>query len=818
MKKIKSIYILGIVWAMVILLCHGVSAYEAPLLEFQPDRNGKYIYCNNPEWIGREHLADNSNRYARFVMNNENLSPDKYAMFISLVNRTERKKADGSFLEQGFDIEVDVLFRAKENTILSFTAMGFEVPEQNKYYLNGNTYSDEEDLGCFTAWASYIGMPIAQLDSGKKYTPIPFEDQIVEIKAGEEFWLSQLVPNYRAVPFCRVVHLMSDFEILSGNVDVNIAALRSNGNLCDRSHFVKDAAFGTYIRENQHKGIADSVNSTDAHLTFEIDDSFVDGTKLPVTVVNQYAYTGNTVTNWFTNLNPRADIWNKYSAVESSLLKFTYKDPSKLHYYGNKVAEKEDVWYFDTEHADTAKYPGKICGNQSTYVPNFPLQGNVDESLCPNLGNYGVFQNYHVTVKNSAREDKYLLYRLNTVSNNLIILRDESGKVLSPYPITRGATPTKETDSLACVKLPAGKNTTFTLTVVLTTNHFGGMENMFVVSDTPQPVRTYPSSCNYNVKDKNFTEKECAVWSNGKLRLTEDGKEYTEVSLTGEIAKKVHGQQSNLRFYYTPKGYMVRTALYDGTPYYHVRDFYREVYLLDDTFTQKASYIFPTYPSDMSYVDGTFYVKAGTVYESEDFKTWKPSDLVEIPVGNQSTIGTFMQNGKLFISVGGREYTEMKSASPLPYVDSVGDLFYYIVGSKVYLSKNLIDWYEKETDGVITSFALCDAMMKTSEKDNWTSIEKPEGALLFVDGNFLGVRKNIICDGEKFLVPLRALGEAINAEVTWSSESGAAITYCGKTHYIKDNNISGTVYITEQELEEILGRYAEIYPDAIIVE
>ena len=815
-KKIVSVFLIPVAFLLACSPC--VFAQDAPIMDFQPDKGGKFIYCNNPEWIRRENLADNSNQFAKFIMNNEGLTAEKYAMFISLVNRTDLTKPEGGFLEAGFDIEVDVLFRAKEDTEVKFTSVGFEVPEQTKYYLDGNAYTGEEDLGCFTAWASYMKMPISQLDSGKKYTPVPFEEQIVTVKAGEDFWMSEIIPNYREVPFCRVIHMMSDFEVLSGVVDVNVAALRSTGTLRDRSDLAKNVRFGSYIRENQHKGIADSLNKTDVNLSFTIDDSYVSGTKLPVTIVNQYAYLGNTVTNWFTNLNPRADIWNKYSAVESSLLKFTYKDPSKLKYYGSNVAEKDDIWHFDAEHSDTSTYPGIISGVQKrNYAPNFFLQGLVDESLCPSLGNYGVFQNYHVTINSNAKEDKYLLYKLYTVSNNLIILRDENGEILSPYPITKGATPTKESDCLACVKLPAGKETAFTLTVVLTTNHFGGMENAFVVSDMPMPVRSYPSSCYYNVKDKDFTGKEMLKWQNGDLWKSESGEVYEPVGISAELEKKFHGRTGELQFLHTPKGYMVRSCLYDGTPYYNVRKFYRDVYLLDENFALKDSYSFEMYPTDMSYANGMFYMKAGTVYESSDFKSWVPSALAELPVGNNGNISAFMRNGSLYIRAGETDYTRLTQTMIPPYIDSVGNVFYYVDESGVHVSKNLMNWKTYETMEPVTSVAIGNNILKINNKDGWIPFELPEGTLIRKDNQILGMEKNIYAVDNTLFVPLRAFGETIGAEVTWQAETGAAFTFNGKTHYFKEHNMNGTICITEEQMETILDQEVSLYPDAIVI-
>ena len=220
----------------------AVYAVESSDLKFSPDTNGKYIYCNNHEFIRRSDLADNSNESARFIMNNEGLTPDNYALFASHVNHTELRNVDGTqIIEPGFDIELDVLFRAKEDTVINLTALGFEVPAHKQYWYQGTSYTYEEAWGCFNAWASYMKLPIHQIDSGTLYTPQSIEPTEIVIKAGEKVWLSEYIPNYREVPFYRPVNLLADFTIVSGVCDVNIAALKSTGRAGDRSNFYENA-------------------------------------------------------------------------------------------------------------------------------------------------------------------------------------------------------------------------------------------------------------------------------------------------------------------------------------------------------------------------------------------------------------------------------------------------------------------------------------------------------------------------------------------------------------------------------------------------
>ncbi|MCC8169199.1 MAG: hypothetical protein LIO59_02290, partial [Oscillospiraceae bacterium] len=596
-----------------ICLLFPITAYavDSAELVFPPDTSGKYIYCNNHEFIRRSDLADFSNENAKFIMNNENLTADKYALFISHVNHTEKRNDSNTIVEPGFDIEVDALFKASEDTKIRITALGFEVPENKQYWYRGKSYTYEDAWGCFNAWASYLQLPIRQIDSGQLYEPIAFTPIEFEIKAGEVRWLSEFIENYSVDPWFRPVHIMADFEIISGKCDVNVAALKSTGTVGSRSNFYENAAFGSYDRDRQYKGVADSLNRVSAELSYTIDDDLWSGTALPVTVYNQSVPEGNETTKWYTHLNPRADQWSKTLCTESDMLEFKYYDPLKKSYYGSGIEEKDDFWYFDTLHNDTSVYSSDY-GSRTEYEPNRALTDADDETYACNLGNYGVILNYDISITNDGDLIRYANYHLSTGSNNVVILRDENGELADPYALCKGTRDARVMDNMACVELPAHKTTRFTVQVILTTNYSGGMENSIYITDTPDIVEVYESEKQEISKVYKNTGKEFYKWENGDLYISSDLTDWQKIQLGSRIKSAVSGNWEEFELLFTGDGYMMKPCLYDGIPYYTVQDFFKTVYFLDENFNYVSEHKFNYYPSDFAAAKGIYYVKAAT--------------------------------------------------------------------------------------------------------------------------------------------------------------------------------------------------------------
>ena len=742
-------------------------------LVFHKDAGGKFIYCNNPEFITRDTLADFSAQSPAFLMNNENLTPDNYTLFAAHVNHTD-KRIGKEILEPGFDIELDVLFLAKEDTVLRISGIGFEVPENVKYYQNGEVYTKEEEWGCFRAWASYLGMTVSQIDSGQKYYPTPFEPTTVSLAKGETLWLSEYIPDYGVVPYYRPVNLLADFEIVSGMADANVCALRATGTLRDRSELSHRVGYGPYVYEHQHKGVADSKPSVTAELSFTIDDYVWGDTVLPVTVHNQYAPEGKTVTTWYTNLNPRADIWNYDNVAEDCMLAFTYKDDRKLSYYGGGVPQdrRDNVWYFDTLHTDRYIYE-KGTGSRKFYIPNAPMPLSPPSENAAALGNYGVLQNYHISVTNNGNQDRYLEYVLKTTADNLIILRDENGDLVTPYPITKGYSKEKEKDALASVKLPAQKTTRFTLTVLLAANYVGGMENSLVVRDTPTPVSVYSSATEPVVRDPLYTGREYIKWENHGLYRSEDKKTWTEIPLSLDVQHLFEGRYNSVSIVATDNGYMMKSNLYDGIPYYTVQDFFRDVYFFDRDFHLLDQKDFGAYPTELSAGAGHRYVRAGSLWHSNGGKEWSRVDsTLSTPVANGSAHLAAYKNGKIHLSDDGEAFYPVRNTTVSPtYIDSLGDLYYFIKNETLYLSKDGVYFQAVPVDVPISKLGRVGNLLLINDRYTYPIPEFSSMPMLFSGDEYVEYIGEVLREDNRLFVPVRSYAAFLGQSVDWDAES-----------------------------------------------
>lgn len=759
--------------------CAITSWAYAAEINFVPRSGGKYIYCNNREFIYRQDVADVSNENPKFIMSNEGMGPDKYTLFASHVNHTEVKDSYGVISGKGFDVELDVMFRALEDTTVKITAIGFEVPENIKYYINGEEFTTEKDWGCFTAWASYLGCEISELDSGKKYKPVKFDGAEFTVKAGEVVYLSEYIPGYRAVPVWRPVHLMADFEIVEGLCDVNVFASKTLGNTPgNRKNLSRNILFGSFVPQYEMKGIANSQNHVDANVELTIPSNAYAGMKLPVTVYNRYAKEGNTVTTWYTNLNPTSDIWNKNNVAEDCMLSFEYKDPSKKNYYGKAVkeSEKDDVWVFDTNHALIWEHKPDLKVKKSNFIPNFELVDYIPEEYCNSLGNYGVFQNYNLTITNEGYSDKWVNYTLNTGASNLIILKDESGRIVSGYPLTKGTVGRKESDILASIKVPARETVKYTLSVILTTNYPGGMENSFVIADMPAPINTYSPDLVLNVKDCEFTGKEYIRFDEDVLYTSQDLVEWTGHQLSQKV-KEIFRTSSEIKVTWTGDCYILNNCQHSGVPYYSVRDYYRDVWFLDENFNLINQDTFEIYPTDSSGALGIYYIKAGSNYYSKDGNNW---DLLgggmNLPCYNYGRFAASFRNGKVCLSENGTNFYDVLYEGKKPlYIDSLGDVYYYVDGRSIYVSPDGLYWKSVE--------APCN--IETVGRAGGDIIVNREIILSMPDLNFENAVVNVfdkyysfnepleLINGEVY-VPLRAFASVSDGDIVWDSASNTA--------------------------------------------
>lgn len=766
---INKIFFAGFAAAAAISLSSTVLAVEPADLVFRQEQGGRYIYCNNHERIRSCDLADTSVENPKFLMNNEGLTPDKYAMFVSFLNQTDRDNNDKATGKRGFDIEVDVLFRAREDTQITIEKLGFEVPEHHKIFLNGTQYAVEDEWGCFSCWADYLGMPIKQLNSGNVYEPGDFEETTFTLKKGEELWLSGLIDDYREVPFARSVNIMTDFRIDSGVCDVNIAALRSGTKLCDRSRFGKNTAYGSYVRDRQYKGISDGLNEVTVELSYTIDDSTAAG-KLPVTVYNHYVPEGNTITDWYTHLNPRADEWSYDLCAESDMLSFSYYDPNKKYLYGSGVKDedKDDYYHFDVNHIDSSVYE-KGLGKRTSYIPNREITDNDGKEYACNLANYGVIYNYNVKLTNNGNQKRYLVYKLATSSNNLVYVKDSEGRVINDYVLSKGTSDIRLSDDMTCLPLPAMSTSEYTICVVLTPNYPGGMQNSLAIANYPPLIETYETERGGIEKDRYFDGKEYYRWADGAVELGSNREELISITLPKEVTNGISGNINEYELLWTGNGYVVRPRLYDAGWYENVKGFYRDVFLLDSEFNFIKKQTFGSYPEGFVCANGVYYAKlAGTVFRSDSFKWWDVTQN-DLPCWNYGKYSLLTDNGRVYLSEDGNEFSEIEYRGFAPeYADSYGSYYYYADGRTLYLSENGLYWKPVLFNKKVKSFEVQGSSIIVNGEEERPLPEFNESFAMKIGDKYIATENETrVIDGINY-APLRETAEMLGHSVGWN--------------------------------------------------
>lgn len=780
MKKILALLVC--LFAAIPVFADAASAD----LEFSPAGGGRFIYCNNQESVTRDMLSDKSNPNPEYIMNNAGLDAGKYALYVSLLNHTEQKNADGKIIETGFDIETDAYIKANADTVIKITALGFEVPSISETYADGALSRNEGDWSCIQAIADYTGREIKSVRGEGRYTPNPVEEITVTLKRGEVTWLSKYIKNYRAVNWLKPVHILCDFEVVSGNIDLNIAALKSEGVLGDRSGHMDNAAFGEYRRDRQYKGIADTLPYMySKKLSFTIDDTVRDGTELPVTVYNQYEPRGKTVTRWFTHLNPLEDIWSRNICAQSDMLSFSYKDPSKLNYYGTFVpsAKRNDTWHFDVYHSDLRQYGGNNKAEAANFKPNDLLSPkNENSGSACNLGNYGVFVNYHVSVENKGNTDRYFNYRLRTTANNVVSLKNASGEYALPYSVFKGQTDEKREDTMASILLPANQTTEFYIEILLPMNNPGGMENCFMITDGAPKTYVDKDMGLATLKEDNFTGREYYRWTADSIITYSDGEKKTHF-LTEKTKKAFDGSHSSYKITAAGDGYIARYASFQTNPshYSDMLKYYKNLYILDSTFNIVSVSSFDSFVSDASYANGVCYVQAGKNYYSIDGRNWFEAKSVgTMPVSNEGGFAYTAKNGKYYISSQPDKFIPVSFAGEQPkFMENFGEYYCYAEGETLYVSKDGLYYTAESFPEQVKNAAYINGKLIVNGKYTADTYGIKENAVVIINNTAY----SFSAPQKAGYVPLRETMEKLCARVLWDeTDHSVNVIYNGRTH------------------------------------
>ena len=129
-----------------------------------------------------------------------------------------------------------------------------------------------------------------------------------------------------------------------------------------------------------------------------------------VLIKNAFKPEGHITDWWKTNMNPQSEKWNAHINTESDILPLYYSDPA------NGMN-----WVFDTNR----DY------RDSSYLPPGYLEastnGSSNNSIACNMGDYGVKTTYQMNVYNATDEPRTFVYRVDTVSNLFLAVRNANG-------------------------------------------------------------------------------------------------------------------------------------------------------------------------------------------------------------------------------------------------------------------------------------------------------------------------------------------------------------------------------------------------------
>lgn len=788
-------------------LLTAVCAAEAPELRFAPDGGGYYIYCNNNEFIRRSDLSDKSNPNPQYLMNNINMVNGRYTLYFSHINHTElpvletnedsadmdwsavseedlQKRYDVT--ECGFDIETDVEFKAKTDTKIRFTSIGFEVQQPLDYYYTNTLIRYENPWGCLSAVSDYMQRPIYELGGVTKYKPRNFEPIEAELKAGETLWLSEYIENYAAVPWLKPVHLLADFEILYGCADINIAAMKSGDTLKDRSMHSTDAAHGSFYRDRQYKGVANTLPSVTAKLAYEIDDSVKDGSRLPVKVVNRYTATGNETgnetDNWITHINPYDSRTIQRYTAESDMLELEYFDPSKKKLYGENVpdAKRDSIWRFDVEHSDAKRYTIGSAPSAAEFVPNYELSVFKDNSKAgANLANYCVRTNYELTVKNNGASTRYFNYAAKTTSGIVVSVKDENGSYVGDFAVQKLYGSEQREEAMASVELPPQTETRFTVEVFLPINYVGGIKNAFIITDKKTELEFPQDMKQRRVIDPNYTGRDFVKWENDALKVSVDGEAWRTVESEENVKSIFEGNSDNFTVCAVGDYYAVMWDAFVPTPAYYTAylKYKSEIFFLDKDFKLVKALKTEGYPEEIRYAGGKYYIKAGKVYVTEDLESlteWEYGEL-NPPIECGRIMLATKRGGETYLSPdGGKSFYRIAfraDVRPPRYVETLGGLFFWAEGKYIYLSHDGVEWTRIEASEAIETISASGGYFIVNSAEKIKIPDMPKYTLAAVDGEIVQYDKQIQNTAAGIKVPLEMSAAQIGAEYAYDKES-----------------------------------------------
>ena len=363
---------------------YGNDKLTAAEVNYIKRKGGTYIYSNNPEQFGSQHVG-------KAFMRNEGLTGEVYVTF-EHANYSGNNAYLGYQLKNNTDHDVYITITNVgyqwigtwfgQLAWYDFYNTSFELPAD---YLNAN---------------GGITSKYAHLDYAyKKYEPRVYQPTTYRLPAGEYFWVigGTSADAYRNINVDNSAnHHVNNIRCANGNVKFTVTGGEVTGTMyCynNAEQVKKEPAALGYVAGNyaqQYSGIAYHHGVIDNYMEWTFGDDDKAG-RLPVTYTNRYADYVPSVgspykeysnkdhvvnsTTWMTHLNPQ----NNHQAVGMDMVEFIW--------HASNGAEI----IIDNYRADGSGQPANTANWMIEYQDHFTFinQGDQDRTITLHLRDHG---------------------------------------------------------------------------------------------------------------------------------------------------------------------------------------------------------------------------------------------------------------------------------------------------------------------------------------------------------------------------------------------------------------------------------------------
>ncbi len=364
---------------------NGENPLKPAEVNYIKREGGTYIYSNNPEQFGSQHVG-------KAFMRNPGLTGEVYVTF-------EHANYSGTDVYLGYQLKNN----GDEDVYITVTNVGYQSIGtwfgQLAWYDFYNTrfqLPDDYFSSTGVISAKYAGLDYAYQD----YKPRVYQPTTYRLPAGEYIWVigGTSEDAYRKINVDNSANrFVNKIRCANGNVKFDVTGGEVTGTMYCYSSISQIAdepsALG-YVAQGyaqQYSGIADHHGVIDNYMSWTFNDATPNG-YLPVTYTNYYddklpaqtapyapynstAHTVSSINSWMTHLNPQ----NDHRAVGMDLVEFKWHD----------YTFKQIV--IDNDHADGAGLPANTANWMIEYQDHFTLvnQGDEDRTVTLHLRDHG---------------------------------------------------------------------------------------------------------------------------------------------------------------------------------------------------------------------------------------------------------------------------------------------------------------------------------------------------------------------------------------------------------------------------------------------